>query len=124
MASTQPEAMNDLCRGWTEAPMRYPDRSLEVQRHDLEHWGNLTAERPGVEYPETDADGVPAMMRRSGRATGARSSCPGTGSRRPHTGGESSFSKFGRDASGSGRRRSHPVRSSVTTEDDRPCRTW
>jgi epsilon-lactone hydrolase len=61
MPSKQSNAVKNLYRSWTEARTTYPDRSLEEERDDLEHWGDLTAEPGGIDYLETESDGVPAM---------------------------------------------------------------
>ena len=61
MPSKQSDAVNELYPSWTEARTTNPDRSLEEQREDLEHWGDATAEPGGDEYLESDAGGSPAM---------------------------------------------------------------
>jgi acetyl esterase/lipase len=47
-------AVKDLYVSWTAARLR-------GEQHDDERWGDLTAEPRGVDYIETDANGVPAM---------------------------------------------------------------
>jgi alpha/beta hydrolase fold len=54
MPSRQSEAVRDMYASWTAA-------RLNDEEQDGESWGDLTAEPGGVDYLETDADGVPAM---------------------------------------------------------------
>jgi acetyl esterase/lipase len=54
MPSVESGAVRDLYVSWTEA-------RLKGEQHDDEAWGDLTAEPRGVDYIETEADGLPAM---------------------------------------------------------------
>jgi epsilon-lactone hydrolase len=54
MPSMESLAVKDLYVSWTAARLR-------GEQHDDERWGDLTAEPRGVDYIETDANGVPAM---------------------------------------------------------------
>src|SRR5690348_3640939 len=55
MASRQSAAVREMYRTWAAAR---PDPDA---RDNNEHWGDLTAEPRGVDYIETNANGVPAM---------------------------------------------------------------
>ncbi|MPZ84684.1 MAG: hypothetical protein GEV28_31590 [Actinophytocola sp.] len=57
MASKQAQAVREMYLSWAAAG---------GEESDDEAWGDLTAEPRGVDYLETDAGGVPAMM--AGRA--------------------------------------------------------
>jgi hypothetical protein len=137
MPSTQLEAMKNLYRSWTEAPTTYPDRSPEAQRHDLEHRGDLTIassrsspatrSRPETRSIRRPSPTLPLWAERHGEARSgyeraielSRSRVDQASYRR-----RIELSKFVRAACGFARRRSSPGRSSVTTQEDRPCRTW
>ena len=61
MASKQSEELKTLYRGWVAAMQADPDMPLEELRRRFEHLGDVTGEPGGVDYIETDADGVPAL---------------------------------------------------------------
>jgi acetyl esterase/lipase len=61
MASQESEALKTLYRGWATALAANPEMPLDELRLMFEHWGDVTAEPGGVDYIETNADGVPAL---------------------------------------------------------------
>jgi epsilon-lactone hydrolase len=61
MASRGAEELKDFLRNWAAIFAARPDMPLDELRLMFEHWGDVTAEPGGVDYLETDADGVPAM---------------------------------------------------------------
>jgi acetyl esterase/lipase len=61
MASKQTEELNKLYREWVVALQANPEMPLDERRHISEQWERITGEPGGVDYIETDAEGVPAM---------------------------------------------------------------
>jgi monoterpene epsilon-lactone hydrolase len=61
MASKESEALNRLYRDWVAALQTNPEMPLDELRRLFERWGDITGEPGGVDYIETDADGVPAL---------------------------------------------------------------
>jgi epsilon-lactone hydrolase len=60
MASTQSQTVTEWWRRQAAA-MSNPDPSGTEPDETNFHWPNLTAEPGGIDYLETDADGIPAM---------------------------------------------------------------
>ncbi len=61
MASKESEELKVLYRGWMAAMQANPDMPLDEVRRRFEHLGDVTGEPGGVDYVETQADGIPAM---------------------------------------------------------------
>jgi acetyl esterase/lipase len=61
MASKQTEELNKLYREWAAALQANPEMPLDELRHMFEQWERITSEPGGVDYVETDAQGVPAL---------------------------------------------------------------
>ena len=61
MASQGTEKLNALYRGWVAAFEANPEMPLDEMRRMFDAWGDITGEPGGVDYLETDADGVPAL---------------------------------------------------------------
>jgi len=61
MASKQSEQLLNLYRNTSAALGANPNMSLEEMRAMFEHVGDVTGEPWGVDYIETDVDGIPAL---------------------------------------------------------------
>jgi acetyl esterase/lipase len=61
MASRGAEELKTFLRNWATIFAARPDMPLDELRLIFEHWGDVTAEPGGVDYLETNTDGVPAM---------------------------------------------------------------
>lgn len=61
MATQQPDALYSLYQQILVDLAAKPDMSIDEVRDVFDHWGDVTREPGGVDYLETEVNGVPAM---------------------------------------------------------------